>query len=81
MEFQRCDLFCICSGAGAVVLLTLPFEIFRIDAELLAELFTQTRVERATAYIELALRIAPWFVALTIFAIGVYLAFERRPSS
>jgi len=62
---------------GVVLALTLPFQFFRPDIALLAELFAETRIERDEAFVEIALRFSPWFVAIVFFCIGCYLAIER----
>ena len=69
--------FLIFTGcAGVVLMITLPFQFFRPDFALLAELFAKTRIERDAAFIEIALRFSPWFVAAVLVAIGGYLAIE-----
>lgn len=62
--------------AGMLALITLQFEFFSLDPELLAELFANTRVERETAFVELAMRLGPWLVVGTVTLIGGYLALE-----
>ena len=70
--------FLIFAGcAGGVLMLTLPFQFFRPDVALLAELFAETRIERDAAFIEIAIRFSPWFVAVVLLGMGVYLAIER----
>ena len=70
--------FLIFAGVGCVVLaLTMQFELFRPEVALLAELFAETRVERDAAFVEIAVRFAPWFVAMVLVGVGAYLAIER----
>ena len=70
--------FLVFAGIGCAVLaLALPFEFFRPEIELLAELFADTRIERDAAFVEIVLRFGPWFVASAFVCIGAYLASER----
>ena len=69
--------FALFSGMGLAVLgIALPFQFFRPEISLLAELFADTRIERDTAFIEIMLRFSPWFVALCFVGLGSYLAVE-----
>ena len=67
------------SIACVVLALTLPFQFFRPDIELLLRLLADTRIERETAFVEIAMRFSPWFVAASVVGIGAYLALERNP--
>ena len=57
------------SGMGLV-------QFFQPDIGSLAQLFADTQVDRDTALIEVALRFSPWFVAVCLVGIGIYLAAE-----
>ena len=75
--FNVVTLLIFAGCAGAVLALALPFQFFRPDFTLLAELFAETRIEREAAFVEIALRFSPWFVAAVLLAMGGYLAIER----
>ena len=70
--------FVVFGGIGCTVLaLTVPFDFFRPEIALLAELFADTRIERDEAFVEIVLRFSPWFVAVAFMCIGAHLAIER----
>lgn len=76
-NFNATTFLLFCAAASVIVLLALPFDFFHLDVEMVAGLFAATRVERDAAFVEVALRLVPWFVAFVILAIGGYLAVER----
>ena len=70
--------FALFGGVGCTVLaLTVPFEFFRPELALLADLFAETRIEREEAFVEIILRFSSWFVAAAFVCIGAYLAIEQ----